>query len=419
VYSARTTPPDFHEAQLQLFDDKVRSTFCSFSGVQMPDDKWEQATRGFDFAGLGLRKAAHHAPAAFLSSALSTRVLCTKLDPAFVWEGLSQGSDAARSFALLNSKLLPEHQVQLTGSEPQCFSQKHLSKLLDSSDHQRFLLTLSHADRENVLSECRPGASGFLSVVPSKEAGGAMDPAEFVVELKARLSLDELPSAEFCPLCDGVEDPKCRHSRGLCVAGPDRNLKHNSVRNTVGRFAGRAALNPEVEKAGLLPPGPDEPSSNLRRPADVYLPSWKNGSPAALDFAGTSPHRLDALARTAAGGESAAEAYTSFKRNFQNTAEECRRQGILFVPMVFEPSGAWAPDALRTLRELANISARRSGAEQSAVLGNMLQSLCVVIRTASARAVLRRRALAAAGSEDPLLAARQVLAIGPPATIEA
>jgi hypothetical protein len=198
-----------------------------------------------------------------------------------------------------------------------------------------------------------------------------------------------------------------------------RNLKHNSVRNEVGKFAGRAALHPELEKAGLLPPSPEEPSTNRRRPADVYLPSWKSRSPAALDFACTSPHRLDALARTAAGGESAAEAYTAHKLAFLNTGEECRRQGILFLPMVFEPSGAWAPDALRVLREMANISARRSGTEVSDAVGGLLQRLCVVIRTASARAVLRRRALAAAGVEDGLFSSRLALAAEPPTTADA
>eukprot|EP00973_Karenia_brevis_P052055 7230550-Karenia_brevis.AAC.1 len=68
--------------------------------------------------------------------------------------------------------------------------------------------------------------------------------------------------------------------------------------------------------------------------------------------------------------------------------------------MVFEPAGAWAPDALRTLRQIAKISAHRSGLEVPLAIGHVLQRLCVVIRTASARAVLRRKAIATAGFLD-------------------
>jgi len=131
---------------------------------------------------------------------------------------------------------------------------------------------------------------------------------------------------------------------------------------------------------------------------------------AALDFACTSPHRLDALARTAQGGTSAAEAYSAYKCSYLNTADECHRQGICFTPMVFEPSGAWAPDALRTLKKIAKISALRSGTEEAAAVGGLLQRLSVVIRTASARAVLRRRALAGFADTDDTLAARSALA---------
>ena len=191
------------------------------------------------------------------------------------------------------------------------------------------------------------------------------------MELRTRLLLDESSAAVFCPCCDSILDTKGHRCR-MCVAGPDRNIRHNHVRNAFGKFSAEAALNPELERPGLLPPSPEDPSSGLRRPADVYLPTWKGGFPAALDFAATSPQRLDALARVAQGGPAAAESYEHFKRSRLNAAEECARQGVSFVPMVAEPSRAWAPEAMRTLRELARVSALRSGRSQSDTLGRFL-----------------------------------------------
>ena len=97
---------------------------------------------------------------------------------------------------------------------------------------------------------------------------------------------------------------------GLCVAGGDRVVRHNGVRNGVFRTAKSAALRPELEKAQLLlPPRPDQTADARRRPADVYLPAWLNGSPAALDFAVTAPQRQEYVLQAAMQPLHAASAY--------------------------------------------------------------------------------------------------------------
>ena len=55
----------------------------------------------------------------------------------------------------------------------------------------------------------------------------------------------------------------------------------------------------------------------------------------------------------------AAAEYEAHKRTFLNTAEECRQQGILFVPLVAETSGGWGASALATFRKLAKLAAGR------------------------------------------------------------
>ena len=94
-----------------------------------------------------------------------------------------------------------------------------------------------------------------------------------------------------------------------------------------------------MEKAGLFPPAPDSLDTNLRRPADVYLPSWQNGRPAALDLAIKSPHRQDMRQSAPLAPGASAQDYESTKRSHLNTAAECEQQGVVFVPVVGEPSG--------------------------------------------------------------------------------
>ena len=96
----------------------------------------------------------------------------------------------------------------------------------------------------------------------------------------------------------------------VCCGGGCRTRRHNLLRNTTYYAASSALLHPELEKPGLLPQRPvfgslyengssveTESNPSSRRPADIYLPRWRAGSPAAWDFALTSGLRMDSMER--------------------------------------------------------------------------------------------------------------------------
>ena len=80
------------------------------------------------------------------------------------------------------------------------------------------------------------------------------------------------------------------------------------------------------------------------------------------------------------------------KRSHLDTERLCRQQGIVFIPLVAEPSGGWGPTGADTLRQLARASDRRGGDELRAGAAQLFQRLSAAIRRATARAVLRRHA---------------------------
>ena len=92
-------------------------------------------------------------------------------------------------------------------------------------------------------------------------------------------------------------------------------LRHNAARNLTSSFAAAAGFNPELERPGLLPPRPDDVRVSGRRPADVYIPSWFHGAPAAFDFAVSSPHRQAARILAMQGVGCAAQEYEMVKRS--------------------------------------------------------------------------------------------------------
>ena len=189
-----------------------------------------------------------------------------------------------------------------------------------------------------------------------------------------------------------------------CPCRGDRTKRHNALRNQ-GFFDAQAAgfAGAELERPGLLPPraanegppggerdGPDLDAGD-RRPADVYLPRWRNGVPAAWDFAVTSGLRTDLLAASAASPSAATERYEEFKRQDLDTERQCAAQGLTFIPMVVEAhGGGWGREARRAFAILAKRVADATGEEAAIVADRHAQRLSVSLHRENARAVLRR-----------------------------
>ncbi len=231
-------------------------------------------------------------------------------------------------------------------------------------------------------------------------------------------------AAFFCPYCDGMCDVYGDHA-ACCSGGGDRTKRHNAVRDQGFRAAVRAGLCPEREKPGLLHPRPMvgarhedgvalDGASNAaaRRPADVFLPRWLSGGPAALDFAITSGLRGDVLARTADDGSSATTAYEHVKRTYLDTASHCREEGLEFVPMVADALGGWGPSAQKAWHTLARSLAQTTGEPLSTALEQLYQQLSIVVHREGARAILRRLPGAGAGATGPAEAAAALLSAG-------
>ena len=175
----------------------------------------------------------------------------------------------------------------------------------------------------------------------------------------------------------------------LDKAGWQQQLASTSV-------VGRAVLHSEAEPGGrawllLLPQRPDDTRVAHRRPADIYLPSLY-GTPAALDLAVTAPQRQESLGRAGQQALAAATAYAEVKSSHLGTARVCAEQGLKFVPMVAEATGAWEPEAAKILLLISRAAAAREDAPPSGLHSELLQEMSVLLRSHRARAVLRRRA---------------------------
>ena len=144
----------------------------------------------------------------------------------------------------------------------------------------------------------------------------------------------------------------------------------------------------------------DSPENHRRRPADVFVPSWQNGMPAAFDFAICLPVRRDIVVQASLKPGAAAEAYEQHKRSYLDTAAQCRRQGLSFVPMVGEPSGGWGASAQCVFKQLAKAIAVCSGRDSRTELLEHRQAMGVLLRLANARAIFRRHLGSTQSTDD-------------------
>ena len=133
----------------------------------------------------------------------------------------------------------------------------------------------------------------------------------------------------------------------MCVAGGERTQRHH-VQDLFFSWAQRAGPRPELERLGLLLPQHHDDAHNAGgRPADVYLPAFA-GSPAAFDFAIRAPQRQETLAQASSqeGPAAAAAAYVRHKEQHLHTQQACQAQGVAFLALVAECTGAWDAGAL-------------------------------------------------------------------------
>ena len=122
------------------------------------------------------------------------------------------------------------------------------------------------------------------------------------------------------------------------------------VTTTSGIAAQSAAFAPSKETPGLV-------IGSLSRPADVFLPSWSCGRPAALDIHVISPLQQQTLSEASVTPGHALQ--VGVQRKLTSNLPACREAGVECIPIVAETLGGLAEDAIFTVRSLGRAIADR------------------------------------------------------------
>ena len=392
VYSLRVVPHSKHKGALQNFDSAVRNCIESFLCYSFTDSEWSLASLSTKMGGLGLRSTECHSSAAFLSSQASCHDLCSRLDPKYSWNTNDTSTDCYAALLDFNTKVKHSNRLEVIGdSFPR---QQILSQAIDNQILETFLEDSSVYTQAHLKLTTASGAGSWLHTIPSKALGTFVDPSLYPTMIKRWLRIPMFESEFHCPFCDEVVDRFGDHCI-ICSCGGDRTKRHNLIRNEVFYLCHSAGLNPELERPGLLRPRPlvgsaresgaDRDPNADRRPADVYLPRWRRGTPAALDLAVTSGLRRDMVERSAEDGSTAVKLYENTKRSYLDTEVACQEEGIKFTPLICEADGGgWGPAAHAVWSQLAKHKSTLTGESDSITATHLLQSLGLILHKENA-----------------------------------
>ena len=131
--------------------------------------------------------------------------------------------------------------------------------------------------RALALSSSLPHAGDWLNVISFPALGLCLLDQQFRLCLNYWLGLRMTDDTRFCSACgkSAAADPLGDHQVG-CGGNGDRIHRHDAIRVPFFSAAQCAALAPRMEVPTLIP-------CTRSCPANIFLPKWCRGRPAALD----------------------------------------------------------------------------------------------------------------------------------------
>ena len=263
-------------------------------------------------------------------------------------------------------------------------TQRQISSAIDLSNQQRLTNQVQANDDEREVARLKclslPHSGDWLNCSPIASLGLCIPATEFILMTKYRLGMAVFATDGPCPACQRHSDKLGDHALNCGYSG-ERISRHNMLRDAIFEVAAAAALSP-VKEGRFLLPGAD------RRPADVFIRGWEGGQDAALDVTVTNPLKDETRAGAAATpGHGANVAY---ERKMGLSAEQCRAQGIVFLPLAAETFGGWHEVAAAQVKKLASALARHNGQEEGEAISHTWSRLGVLLQRGNAAMMANR-----------------------------
>ena len=222
-------------------------------------------------------------------------------------------------------------------------------------------------DAVRISQSSGPISSGWMAARPSTALGLAFDGPTYRVLLKWHLGIPLLPEpleGSRCPLgCGAVVDAYGDHM--VCCQRNKAWERHLGVQSFLCRCLQHAAI-PHKREQSML--------GDLKRDADVLIPSWDAGVGLAVDVGVCHPFppSMDPCS-VAAAADVMSNRCLGKETKY---SDRCREANCTFRPLVLSTWGAFAPSCADTWQDLVRrMAAHRGGPGRTAVMEELHQGL--------------------------------------------
>jgi hypothetical protein len=302
--------------------------------------------------GIGFRSTSTHAPAAYIASLCASRAVTPLIIrdvatfPAITGDTRLASCLSSSTLSSISPAALALAQARI--DDPDLEKKARFQRTLSIAIDDALRATATPFDSAR-LNSCA-GASALLGLPhPDDEPESLwLTAEEFSLHLTHRLGLRVALAPAPCSYCKGdhTADTFGVHSLS-CIGNGVRTTLHHSLRDQILKMASLAGYAPRRE--------PMIPNSSLR--GDVLL--RKGASWTLTDIAVVNASCRTHIKHTVVSTGNAAAHYAKKKHDHYDAA--CKAANWTLVPLVVETFGAWSPESLPLLRQLAKDMGARSG----------------------------------------------------------
>ena len=363
------TSPAFLTPLLISWDHLLLSILSKITNLNFhPDDPcWLQATLPVWCGGLGIRRASHLAPTAFLASADGALSLMLDLLPAH----LSTTQYEERDFALRVWKqdLPPEMPAPTTSSRQKVWDRPRIDALFDT------ILTLCNDDesKARLLAAGSAESGAWLNAPPVSSLGLRMSDEAIRIAVGLRVGAP-LGQPHQCVHCGSDVDQFFRHGLS-CRFSQGRLSRHNTVNSLIQHALTAAKIPSRLEPSGLH-------RADGKRPDGMTMVPWEQGKYLVWDATCVDTfcqsHRRRAA--TEPGG-AAAHAEEEKAKKYAHLDSM-----YLFQPVALETCGTIGPKSRDFLREPSQRLKMVTGEARSCTF--LLQRISIAIQVGNAASVI-------------------------------